>query len=499
MTGRVGYLHLPHLSVQISRLRHPTLSGRPVIISGDAHGTGRVVDASTDCLLAGIRPGMVVREALELVPGAECLAHVVDRDADIVRRVLDLLERFSEIVEANGTSGGWFLPAKPMDERRLAAAIVDSLAASLSLDASVGLASGRFVARLAAERAMSESVEVVGPGQECAYLAPLPVTLLPLQPKAIERLELLGLLTIDAFAHLPADSVPRRFGREALRAHEIARGIDSVTLVPRQRSETLAASRAFEPSIHDRGIVLRTGLESLQQLCRQLVQRRQVFRSLRLDITLENGRQSNQQAELRHPTNDVARCRPVLERMVEALTLADAVASIAIRLSAIGGEEPVQTVLFDNTQPIRTPSERRARVVDALTEASRRYRGRLRRIVRSNEPTHLLDDRRLLLLPYELDDGLNGGALSLGSVESAIRSRPIHVLVRGTRIYVRDADGTPDQDDEIVALYARWEADDWWPQASRRTYYRVRSRSGVIATIARDHDQQRWFLVTTFD
>ena len=64
---RIGYLWLPHLSVQTAGLRYPALRGRPLIVGGDGQGNGRVVDASAECLTAGVRVGMTPRGEVGLI------------------------------------------------------------------------------------------------------------------------------------------------------------------------------------------------------------------------------------------------------------------------------------------------------------------------------------------------------------------------------------------------------------------------------------------------
>jgi nucleotidyltransferase/DNA polymerase involved in DNA repair len=477
-------------------LRHPGLRDRPLLVGGNANGTGPILDASPDCLAAGVRPGMAVREALELVPGVVWLPAVPDRDADTFNRVLDALERFSDVIEDDERTGAWFAPAGPLDERRLAAQIVDAIAASLALEARVGIASGKFLAKLLASRATVESVQVVPAESDGAFLAPLPVELLPLPPKAIDRLQLLGVATIGTFAALPGSTLPARFGREASPAHRLARGDDPSPLLARSRPEVLRATRTFEPPIDDRGLILRAASDALGALCRQLGDQRRVGRALRLVVGLEDGRQSDRRADLRHPTNDVSRCQPVLLGMVETLSLDRAAAAVTVMLGPIEPEIPLQARLFEDAG--RERAARRERVNDALGEVARRYRGRLRRIVPSDDPANLLDDRRLLLVAEDAD-GNDGAQPPASTTESAIRIHPVRLMARGERVFVRDPDRPDDGEDEIVALAGKWEADDWWPEATRRTYYRVRSRQGVIATIARDHDRQQWLLVTTFD
>ncbi len=327
---RIGYVWFPHLSVQVAILRHPTLRGRPLVIGGDQTGRGRVVDASDDCLAAGVKNGMAIREAAELVPSATFLPTDPNGDADVFARALDLLDRFAEAIEENGCEGAWFVPAGPpthspasrtAEERRLGATIVDGIAAALGLNARVGIGSGKFVARVAARRASAGAVEVVVTEETAAYLESLPVTLLPLSLRSIERLKLLGISTIGAFAHLPSDALPRRFGPESILAWRIARGDDDAPLTPRRRPETWSMRQTFEPPIEDRGLILTAARTLLDRLCRPLQDQGRAFQTLRITIGLEDGRILDQHVDLRAPTNDPRRCLPIVQSMIEVLEI----------------------------------------------------------------------------------------------------------------------------------------------------------------------------------
>jgi DNA polymerase-4 len=340
---RIGYVSFSHLPVQAAFLRHPSLRGRPLIVGGDKAGRGRVVDASDECLTAGVKSGMAIREAAELAPSAVILPPDPDGDADVFGRALDLLERFAEAIEENGREGAWFIPTglpthtttpRVVEERRLGAAIVDGIAAALGLDTRVGIGPGKFIARVAAERTSSGAVEIVAPAESAAYLAPLPITLLPLLPRSIERLKLLGISHIGAFARLPSDALPHRFGPEAGLAWRIARGGDDTPLIPRQRPETPSMRQTFEPPIEDRELLFNAARALLDRLSRPLQDQGRAFRSLRVVVGLEDGRVVDQHANLRAPTNDPRQCLSVLKSLIEAL------ASRPIRLSYLIGPEP---------------------------------------------------------------------------------------------------------------------------------------------------------------
>ncbi|HEY8885347.1 MAG TPA: hypothetical protein VIO35_08550, partial [Chloroflexota bacterium] len=344
-------------------------------------------------------------------------------------------------------------------------------------------------------------------------LAPLPISLLPLLPSAIERLKLLGVATIGDFARLPAETLPRRFGHEAALAARIARGDDDARLIPRQRTESLVMRRAFEPPLEDRTILFDAARDLLDRLCRQLQASQRAFRALTLTASLEDGRLAERRAELRAPTNEPRHCLSVLQGMVETIELGQSVASLALRLSVLGHEPTHQGDLFGGVLGEHTRDERRAQVDHALTEINRRYRGRLRRISPGDDPHSLLDDRRLWLVPGDPPGPAEGppgrpasqnkpgeSASGPSLVEPAVRLRPIHLIARQGRLYLVEPGRPPSWPrDEIIALHARWEADDWWPEAARRTYYRIQTRRGLILTLARDHAEQRWLVIEKFD
>jgi hypothetical protein len=178
----------------------------------------------------------------------------------------------------------------------------------------------------------------------------------------------------------------------------------------------------------------------------------------------------------------------VLRSLLDALTLDAPVTAVGVDLEALGPPQLVQGTLFDGVQ-----AGGRERVRETLAEVDRRYKGRLRRVVPSETPHSLFEDRRLLLLPY--DPGEPPATAPAGDAEPAVRARPVRLHRQRGRCYLA-ARGWRD---EIVAVHNQWEADDWWPEAARRTYYRVRTRGGLVATLAVDHTQGRWLLVERVD
>src|SRR5256885_17045727 len=96
--------------------------------------------------------------------------------------------------------------------------------ARVGAQVSAGIAPTPFVARVVAARTPPGEVRSVDDGR--AFLAPLPLDVLPVDAKVQEELRLLGLRTVGEFADLPRGSVFDRFGSAVARAHALARGAE---------------------------------------------------------------------------------------------------------------------------------------------------------------------------------------------------------------------------------------------------------------------------------
>jgi hypothetical protein len=82
------------------------------------------------------------------------------------------------------------------------------------------------VAEIAARQAGPRHIRRVAPGEEAAFLAPLPLSVLPLDPVVAARLAALGLDCVGAVANLSAADLQRQFGPVGMDLWHQARGGD---------------------------------------------------------------------------------------------------------------------------------------------------------------------------------------------------------------------------------------------------------------------------------
>jgi DNA polymerase-4 len=134
------------------------------------------------------------------------------------------------------------------------------------------------VAKIASDMRKPDGLVVVPPGQEAAFLAPLPVRRLwGVGPKLEERLVAAGVHTIGQLAALPPQRLERRFGHHGLDLQRIARGIDDrPVLAESAEAKSVGHEHTYDEDTADPARLRRTLLELADAVARRL--RRQGLR-----------------------------------------------------------------------------------------------------------------------------------------------------------------------------------------------------------------------------
>lgn len=146
---------------------------------------------------------------------------------------------------------------------RVARRIVERLD-RVGVPASVAVATTPFAARVAAERTADGDVRLVPQARE--FLAPLPIEVLPLEPRLTDELGLLGMRSVGDFAALPRGAVFERFGRGAALAHALAHAEDEERVRADPPPRRIAARRVWEDPLASRDqlvFALRTALDEI--------------------------------------------------------------------------------------------------------------------------------------------------------------------------------------------------------------------------------------------
>jgi DNA polymerase-4 len=139
--------------------------------------------------------------------------------------------------------------------QQIKAAIRDEV----ELTISVGVATTKLVAKIASDLRKPDGLVVVEPGDEAAFLAPLPITRLwGVGEKSATALREYGVRTIGDLAALPDDLLERRFGKYGGAIGMRARGMDDDPVGGRDAAKSIGHEHTFDVDTSDRDQIERT-------------------------------------------------------------------------------------------------------------------------------------------------------------------------------------------------------------------------------------------------
>jgi len=305
-------------------LADPTLADKPVAVGGPAP-RGIIAAASYAERSFGVHSAMPTAEALRLcphlilVPPDRPLYRRLHEEMQTVTERLFPLTEWSSIDEfyADTTE----LQARHPDPRPLGQLVKDALFHATGLRCTVALATGKTVAKIAADSHKPDGLVTVPPGTEAGFLARRPLRAMPgIGPKTAARLEPLGLKTIGELLDPRWDHPLRHiFGTRLHWVRELARGIDHEPVVPDRESKSLSHETTFEHDTHDRPFLEQTLRGFLRDLARDL--RQDGLAAGSCTVKLKNTRFviTTKQHRFPHPLNYDPDMWPTIQRMLQEL------------------------------------------------------------------------------------------------------------------------------------------------------------------------------------
>lgn len=355
-----------YASVEV--LDDPSLRGKPVIVGGGPNERGVVMAASYEAREYGVQSAMPLRTAGRRCPHGVFLPGRPERYRDLSREVMAIFASFTPLVEPisldeaflDVTASRAALGDGPTIGRRIKERVLDEV----GLVVSVGVATNKLCAKVASDLRKPDALVIVPPGEEAAFLAPLPIRRLwGVGPQAQKALADYGVTTIGHLAALEPSTLQRRFGKHGADLAWRARGHDSSRVQSFQGPKSVGHEHTFDVDVVDPRKLEATLLDLADSVAGRLRHHDLAAGAVQLKLRYEGFETLTRQAPLPHQTRETD---PIYQAGVALLrrTLVSGRAVRLVGLTAISLTDAQQLTLFGSPER----SDRLTRSIDAVRD-----------------------------------------------------------------------------------------------------------------------------------
>ncbi len=260
----------------VEQLDNPELMGKPVIVGGvGLNDRGVVSTASYEARKYGVHSAMPVVEARRLCPDGIYLPGRHKRYRELSREIHRIFCRYTPLVEKISIdeafldlSGCHRLFGSSLEIGR---EIKESIREETGLTASVGLASNKFLAKLASDLGKPDGFFVIKEDRIDEILESLPIgKLWGVGKKTEAALKNKGIDSVKKLKKISLVELEAMFGKMGKQLYYLARGIDRRRVEPGNRAKSISHEETFSRNLTDKDKIYASLLEMSEKVSRRM-------------------------------------------------------------------------------------------------------------------------------------------------------------------------------------------------------------------------------------
>ena len=340
-----------YASVEVRR--RPELRGKPVIVGGTGP-RGVVASATYEARARGVHSAMPTSRARRLCPDAVVIGPDFAEYAATSRAVMDVFRSVTPLVEPISLDEAFLDVAGAVRRLGSPATIGERIRAQVEAEqritCSVGVASTKFVAKLASARCKPNGLLVVPRDDVLEFLHPLPVSALwGVGERTEKTLRALGLNTVGDLAATSVEALRAALGPAAgAHLHALAWGRDERAVVPSEPDKSIGAEETFDTDIGDPDAIHRELLRLAERTAARLRKGGWAGRTVSIKIRYADFTTITRAKTLPAPTDVGQVVYTTAKALYDALNIAGTpLRLVGVRVEHLvpAGAEPEQLVL----------------------------------------------------------------------------------------------------------------------------------------------------------
>lgn len=349
MRALVAHFDVDAFYASVEVRDNPSLRGKPVAVAGSSR-RAVVLTASYEARPYGVRSAIPLYRARASCPELIVVPPNMQKYRAVSHEIFEIFRRDGHAVEGLSMDEAFVdTGAQAIDEaREFAAAMRRDIHAATQLTVSAGVASGKMIAKIASDTCKPDGLLAVPPGEEAAFLAPLPVgRLWGVGPKMQARLSVYGITTIGELAARDDAQLRELFGSWWHEVRDLATGVDPRPVETGRETKSISTEETFEYDVRDETRLIDVLREQARELAAKLSEDDSSAQTVAVKIKRGDFSTVGRQTHLVEPTRDARRIFKAAVYCLRRAALNGApVRLLGTRVASIGPGDAPQISLF---------------------------------------------------------------------------------------------------------------------------------------------------------
>ncbi len=225
---------------------NPRLKGTPVIVGGKSNH-GIVTTANYEARKYGIHSAMPIFMAKKKCPMGNYIRPRMERYREVSRNIFDILYTLTDKVEGVSVDEAYIdIEGLSHSPEEIIGLIKEEVYKKEGITFSAGLSYNKFLAKLASDWDKPNGFTIISEEMLPDILLPLSIGKIHgVGPKTKNKLESIGIYTVEDMYQLSEDFLFSNFGKSGLEIYQRIRGVDTRQVDNRRERKSIGVERTF--------------------------------------------------------------------------------------------------------------------------------------------------------------------------------------------------------------------------------------------------------------
>lgn len=310
----IFHLDMDAFYASVEQRDQPELRGKPVIVGGRSKQRGVVCAASYEARKFGVRSAMPNVTAARLCPKGIFIPVRMEVYQEESRKIREIMNQTGAVIEPTSIDEAYLdlsdvCQAESADEsllkglpvaRKLKARIKEER----SLTASIGIASNKFLAKLASDFDKPDGLTLIPERDKVAFLRPMPIRAIHGVGKVMEKVLVeAGIHTIGDLQDYPGD-LRRLAGSFGPTLKRFAFGEDHRPVEVSDEVKSISSENTFETDTEDRNTLRACLKDQAREIAGKLVRGHLAAHTIQVKVRYADFKTLTRQVTLEEPISD---------------------------------------------------------------------------------------------------------------------------------------------------------------------------------------------------